>query len=83
MLKFIYNLLTTPGGHCEGRMTELAYVEKNHRNKKIAQRLINTIIEYAKLNTLCRGVMLETQTCNYPAIQLYSYTKKWGSLYQI
>lgn len=33
--------------------------------------LLEKIIEYAKTLNDCRGIILETQTCNYHAIQLY------------
>lgn len=51
------------------------FVSENFRRRGIADRLIEKMIEYAKILNNCRGIILETQTCNYPAIQLY---KKHG-----
>lgn len=51
------------------------FVSENYRRKGIADKLMEKIIEYAKTLNNCRGIILETQTCNYPAIELY---KKYG-----
>ncbi|MGG7057822.1 GNAT family N-acetyltransferase [Clostridium tertium] len=51
------------------------FVSENFRRRGMADRLIEKMIEYAKILNNCRGIILETQTCNYPAIQLY---KKHG-----
>lgn len=51
------------------------FVSEKLRRKGIADKLMEKIIDYAKTLNHCRGVILETQTCNYPAIELY---KKHG-----
>lgn len=51
------------------------FVTDDFRGKGIGNMLLEKIIEYAKTLNDCRGIILETQTCNYHAIQLY---KKHG-----
>ncbi|MBS5939030.1 N-acetyltransferase [Clostridium sp.] len=51
------------------------FVGENFRRRGLEDRLIEKMIEYVKTLNNCRGIILETQTCNYPAIQLY---KKHG-----
>ncbi len=51
------------------------YVSKEYRRKGIADKLMVKMIQYAKSLDGIRGIILETQTCNFGAIQLY---KKHG-----
>ena len=51
------------------------YVEKHARGRGIGTRLMERMIEHARENGVFRGVVLETQSCNYPAICMY---KKLG-----
>jgi len=51
------------------------YVEKHARGRGIGTRLMERMIEHARENGFFRGVVLETQSCNYPAICMY---KKLG-----
>lgn len=51
------------------------YVSEKYRRKGIADKLMEKMIQHAKSLANIRGIILETQTCNYGAIQLY---KKHG-----
>lgn len=50
-------------------------VYAGHRGMGAAQRLMSSMIAAARASGRWRGVILETQTCNWPAISLY---KKLG-----
>lgn len=47
------------------------FVQPEHRGKGLGSILLKKMIAYARDLPWCRGVILETQTCNYPAICLY------------
>lgn len=47
------------------------YVEEAYRRLGIGRTLMKHMIAYVKANLEVRGMMLETQACNVPAIQLY------------
>lgn len=51
------------------------FVEPCARRMGIGQALLKHIVAYARAQGGLRGVILETQSCNYPAISLY---KKLG-----
>lgn len=51
------------------------YVYPQHRKKGVGRALLQHIIDHARQQGEYRGVILETQTCNYAAISLY---KKLG-----
>ena len=42
-----------------------------YRGKGIGRELMKRMLEYARNVSNCRGVILETQSCNYPAISFY------------
>lgn len=46
------------------------YVEEKYRKKDIGKKLMAKAIEYGKENKK-RALVLETQSCNYPAISFY------------
>lgn len=46
-------------------------VRESYRGKGIGRELMARMLEYAKQIPNCRGVILETQSCNYPAISFY------------
>lgn len=47
------------------------FVEPSERRRGIGKALLGAMVDLAKRETACRGVILETQTCNAPAIALY------------
>lgn len=47
------------------------WVDNDMRRKRTGQTLMNKMIEFIRRNYDCRGIILETQTCNYPAICFY------------
>lgn len=47
------------------------YIDKNYRRKGLGHQLMTSMLDHAHSIEKCRGVILETQTCNYPAIQFY------------
>lgn len=47
------------------------YIKEAYRRLGIGHTLMKHMIAYVKANLKVRGIMLETQTCNFPAIQLY------------
>lgn len=42
-----------------------------YRGMGIGRKLMERILEYARKIPNCRGAILETQSCNYPAISFY------------
>lgn len=46
-------------------------VGMSYRGRGIGGELMHRMLEYARRNTNCRGAILETQSCNYPAISFY------------
>lgn len=46
-------------------------VDLQYRRCGIGHELMITMLEKAKQYPKCRGAILETQSCNYPAIQFY------------
>ncbi|MBR4289442.1 MAG: GNAT family N-acetyltransferase [Oscillospiraceae bacterium] len=46
-------------------------VMEPYRGKGIGRELMNRMLEYARSIPNCRGTILETQSCNYPAISFY------------
>lgn len=46
-------------------------VQLPYRRRGIGQELMQQMIDYAAGIPQCRGVILETQSCNYPAICFY------------
>ena len=51
------------------------FIYEGFRGRGIASRLMEHTLDYARAQGKWRGAVLETQTCNYPAICLY---KKLG-----
>lgn len=48
------------------------YVEPAYRRQSLGRRLLTHMLDYAGTIPGCRGVILETQNCNVPAISLYT-----------
>ena len=51
------------------------FIAEEYRRKGVAASLMNRMVEHARSENTWRGVILETQTCNHPAICMY---KKLG-----
>ena len=47
------------------------FVAQSARRQGLGKELLHVMMDYAKHETACRGIILETQTCNVPAIRLY------------
>lgn len=47
------------------------FVEPGYRGQGVGTFLLRNMMAWAEAHTDCRGMILETQTCNYPAICLY------------
>ena len=47
------------------------FVAQSARRQGLGKALLQAMIDFAKQETACRGMILETQTCNVPAIRLY------------
>lgn len=56
--------------HSIFRITNV-FIEEAYRRLGIGSTLMKHMITYVLHNLEVRGIMLETQTCNVPAIQLY------------
>lgn len=52
------------------RVSNLLVMEQ-YRRMHIGRELMERMLAYARENTNCRGAILETQSCNYPAISFY------------
>jgi len=46
-------------------------VMEPYRGQGLGKELMHRMLEYAKRIPNCRGAILETQSCNYPAISFY------------
>ena len=46
-------------------------VMESYRGQGLGKELMQQMLEYARAIPDCRGAMLETQSCNYPAISFY------------
>ena len=69
------NLVGVVEGSIEGwhqvfRISNLL-VRESYRNGGTGSALIRHMIDHARSIPDCRGVILETQSCNYPAISFY------------
>ncbi len=51
------------------------FIEEGYRGKGVGSKLMEYVLDWAMKQNMWRGVILETQTCNYPAICFY---KKHG-----
>lgn len=46
-------------------------VQPEYRRRGVGQMLMDSMLDFVRRNTRVRGVILETQTCNAPAIRFY------------